>query len=363
MIYNILVQNVGLNLMNNFTYKWNLKDLEKVEKNGLNVFSCFACGGGSTMGYKMSGYNVIGCNEIDPEMISIYKKNHNPKYAFLESIETFKLRDDLPKELYNLDILDGSPPCSSFSMAGSREKAWGKKKKFREGQASQVLDDLFFHYIDLARKLQPKVVIAENVKGMIQGNAKGYVKQIINLFNVSGYNVQLFLLNGATMGLPQKRERVFFVCSRKDLNFPKLKLSFNHKSIPLKDAFEGAPFEKEYLTTQQEFYWNKCKPGESFSKYHPKGSLFGQKKVSPNHPCNTLTTKMDAFFHYSKKRYLSLYEWQVIGSYPLDYDFCTSNKNKGKYQIGMSVPPLMMHKISKEIYKQWFKTQGVKNGE
>jgi DNA (cytosine-5)-methyltransferase 1 len=149
-----------------FTYKWKITDLEKVKKNGFNVFSCFACGGGSSFGYKMSGFNVIGCNEIDPEMINIYKKNHNPKYAFLESIETFKLRDDLPEELYNLDILDGSPPCSSFSMAGSREKAWGKKKKFREGQAEQVLDDLFFHYIELAQKLQPKIVVAENVKGM-----------------------------------------------------------------------------------------------------------------------------------------------------------------------------------------------------
>jgi hypothetical protein len=50
----------------------------------------------------------------------------------------------IPADLFELDILDGSPPCSSFSMAGSREKAWGEKKKFREGQAHQVLDDSFF---------------------------------------------------------------------------------------------------------------------------------------------------------------------------------------------------------------------------
>ena len=120
MIYSILVLNVGLNLMNKFTYKWYLKDLEKVEKCGLKVFSCFACGGGSTMGYKMSGCEVIGCNEIDPEMMQVYRLNHNPKYYFLEGIQTFKNRNDLPKELYELDILDGSPPCSSFSMAGNQ---------------------------------------------------------------------------------------------------------------------------------------------------------------------------------------------------------------------------------------------------
>ena len=97
MICSILVLNVDLSLMSNFTYNWKLTDLEKVLKNGKKVFSCFACGGGSTMGYKMSGYTVLGCNEIDPEMIKIYKDNHNPKYAFLESIETFHKRDDLPK--------------------------------------------------------------------------------------------------------------------------------------------------------------------------------------------------------------------------------------------------------------------------
>ena len=137
----------------NFPYKWTLKDAVFTKDKG-KVFSCFACGGGSTMGYKLAGFDVLGCNEIDPKMIEAYKANHNPKYAYLEPIQTFKLRTDLPDELYNLDILDGSPPCSSFSMAGNREKDWGKDKVFREGQAMQVLDTLFFDFIDLAKKLQ-----------------------------------------------------------------------------------------------------------------------------------------------------------------------------------------------------------------
>ena len=102
----------------------------------------------------------------------MYIKNHAPKYSFLEPIQTFKDRNDLPSELYNLDILDGSPPCSTFSMAGQREKNWGKAKKFREGQEMQVLDTLFFDFIELAKKLQPKVVVAENVRGLLLGNAK-----------------------------------------------------------------------------------------------------------------------------------------------------------------------------------------------
>lgn len=155
-------------------YNWNLKDAIFTKDKG-KVFSCFSCGGGSTMGYKLAGFDVIGCNEIDPKMMEVYIENHKPKFPFLEGIQSFKNRNDLPNELYNLDILDGSPPCSSFSMAGSREKDWGKEKKFREGQAEQVLDTLFFDFIDLAKKIQPKVVVAENVKGMLLGNAKQYV--------------------------------------------------------------------------------------------------------------------------------------------------------------------------------------------
>jgi len=59
-----------------FPYKWTLKDAVFTKNKG-KVFSCFACGGGSTMGYKLAGFDVIGCNEIDPKMMEAYKVNHN----------------------------------------------------------------------------------------------------------------------------------------------------------------------------------------------------------------------------------------------------------------------------------------------
>jgi DNA (cytosine-5)-methyltransferase 1 len=129
-------------------HAWNLSDLKDVQKNGLSVMTTFSCGGGSSMGYKRAGYDVIAANDIDPEMAWHYKLNINPKHYFLCPIGEL-LDKELPEELYNLDILDGSPPCSTFSMAGSREKAWGKEKHFREGQAKQVLDDLFFKIISI----------------------------------------------------------------------------------------------------------------------------------------------------------------------------------------------------------------------
>ena len=203
--------------------------------------------GGSSMGYKLAGFDVIGCNEIDKRMMNIYCKNHNPKFSYLEPIQTFKERTDLPPELYNLDILDGSPPCSTFSIAGSREEAWGKMKKFREGQAEQVLDTLFFDFIDLAKKLQPKVVVAENVKGLLLGEAKDYVKRIYQGFEDAGYYCQHWLLDAQYMGVPQRRQRMFFICLRKDLaepflervslfeELPRLNMVFNERPILFKE--------------------------------------------------------------------------------------------------------------------------------
>jgi DNA (cytosine-5)-methyltransferase 1 len=112
-------------------------------------------------------------------------------------------------------------------MAGNRETDWGEHKVFREGQAFQRLDDLFFDFIDLAKRLKPKVIIAENATGLVKGNAKAYVKAIADYFQNSGYKVQLFQFNAASMGVPQKRERVFFIGRRRDLQWPDLKMCFN----------------------------------------------------------------------------------------------------------------------------------------
>ena len=208
-----------------FHYNWKLAEANFTKDKG-KVFSCFACGGGSTMGYKLAGFDVIGCNEIDPKVNQVYVTNHAPRFNFLGDIRELRKRErELPPELYNLDILDGSPPCSTFSLSGNREKDWGKEKVFREGQTAQVLDTLFFDFIALAKALQPKVVIAENVKGLLMGNAIDYVRRIYKDFEDAGYYCQHFLLDASKMGVPQMRNRVFFVCIRHDLGVNFLKVS------------------------------------------------------------------------------------------------------------------------------------------
>jgi DNA (cytosine-5)-methyltransferase 1 len=343
-----------------FPYKWTLADANFTKDKG-KAFSCFACGGGSTMGLKLAGFDVLGCNEIDPKMIEAYKANHNPKYAYLEPIQTFKLRNDLPSELYNLDILDGSPPCSSFSMAGNRETDWGKEKVFREGQAEQVLDTLFFDFIDLAKKLQPKVVIAENVKGLLLGNAKQYVRQIYREFDLAGYYCQHWLLDASKMGVPQRRERVFFIALRKDLAepflyqqdmftvVPKLELNFNEDEIPFKYIHEKNA--SRHINGTLEKYYDLVKIGGNVGDIHEKGSFFSYIKLNPDKPTPTISIghgKTTQIFNPYERGYLSDLEVYLSCAFPLDY------KTKyPQYLAGMSVPPVMTAQIATEIYNQW----------
>lgn len=341
---------------------WFLNDLDKVDINGLNVFSCFHCGGGSTMGYKLAGFNVLGGVEIDPEMMKIYRANHSPKLSYLMGVQDFKNipNDQIPAELFDLDILDGSPPCSSFSMAGSREDAWGDKKKFREGQAEQVLDDLFFDFIDVAKKLKPKVVVAENVKGLMIGKAKGYVKQIFNRFNDEGYDVQLFLLNAAFMGVPQKRERTFFIARRKDLSLEKLKLNFNERPISVEASFKDVSDKAQPLTKERTKLWDLVQYGQRFNTVHKKGSDFGTWKLHPKEPSPTILSRGSAGpTHWQEARWLSRLEYSRIQTFPDDYNFLNQQP---QYVTGMSVPPFMMQRVANQIAHQLFGKKELKHG-
>lgn len=339
------------------SWDWKLVDLENVQQHGRTVFSCFSCGGGSTMGYKLAGYTVLGNVEIDPQMMRIYRRNHNPRFPFLMPIQEFKNipDNDLPGELFNLDIFDGSPPCSVFSMSGDRENKWGGEFAFREGQAVQRLDDLFFDFLDVVEKLHPKVVVAENVTGMIRGKARGFVSLILSRFRELGYRPQLFHLNSATMGVPQKRERLFFIASRNDLNLPPLSLKFNEPPVLYREvrSGEGKPLNPSKKTYQR---WKRKRPrdlsvGDITRRENGKESDFNTIILKDQKVPNTLAGS-SWFLRNDEPSRISDMDSIRIQTFPSDYDFMDADVS---YVCGMSVPPIMMHRIAEQIYLQWFK--------
>lgn len=332
-----------------YSWEWNLAELQSDKD--IKVFSTFSCGGGSTMGYKRAGFQVLGNVEIDAQMNELYKKNHHPKYNYEMDLRDFNKKNDLPDELYQLDILDGSPPCSTFSTAGLREKAWGKEKKFREGQKYQTLDDLFFVFLDTVEKLKPKVVIAENVTGIIKGNAKGYVAEIVNRFHKLGYDVQIFQLNAATMNVPQQRERVFFIANNQ--GYPKLKLNFKNAPIAFGKvrSKKGVPYNGKLKGLLTHYKHGDRNLSSIAKRQIGKASYFNATICADDEVHATLTSGGRAFRAYDFEL-LSNKDIINISTFPQDYDFGTANP---KYVCGMCVPPNMMANIANEVYRQWLK--------
>jgi len=337
-----------------FSVKWKLADLKQDKP--VNVFTIFSCGGGSSMGFKRAGFQVIGNCEIDPEMNEVYVRNQHPRFNYLMDARDFLKQEDLPEELYNLDILDGSPPCSTFSMCGAREKGWGKEKVFREGQKKQTLDDLFFVFLDVVAKLKPKIVVAENVVGLVQGNAKGYVNQIIKRFNELGYEVQIFKLNAAFMEVPQRRERVFFVANR--MKYPKLVLKFDYKPI----LFGDIRTEECGKTVTGECYLERLKsarPGDTSlaavnKRLGKKPSFFNQTITWDDQVASTITAGSPPYRGCDKTCY-TIADVKSVQTFPQDYNFIKNTFENATYVCGMSVPPNMMAHIAHQIWMQWLR--------
>lgn len=323
--------------MPKFDYKWKLSDgfpAKGIKYHGTKVFSTFACGGGSSMGYKLAGYDVVAANDIDPKMRMVYEKNHHPKQYILDDIRNVIERDDLPE----IDLLDASPPCTSFSIAGRWTKDWGVEKKYKEGQSKQVLDDLFFETIKLVEKMQPKVFVGENVERITQGSAMRYTREIVKQLQALGYTTQVFVLNSADMGVPQRRRRAFFIANRMG---KKINLSFNEKHVTLREISDELDHESN-LTDTYKKYWAEAKIEQ------PVGKFAARRKLSyDNVPRTATATHVN--YHPKYPRELNFKEQLKVSSWPEDYDFCGL---KPFYVMGMSVPPVMMANVAHEIYEQ-----------
>ena len=308
------------------------------------------------MGYKLAGCEVLGCVEIDKQVNKIYEQNHHPKHNFCMDLRDFnKLPEEkTPTDLFDLDILDGSPPCTTFSVAGKREETWGKVKKFREGQKEQTLDDLSFVFIDTVRKLKPRVVIMENVEGLILGEAFTYVQRIYKEFADAGYFVHHWLLKGENMGVPQTRHRVFFVACREDLQIDPswLDMSFNYEPVLYEKikSEKGKPVDpqRKMYEVLQHVRYGDGDLGDALERVEGRQSLFSHRLVYDEKVMPTITSKCE-FFRMCDKCGIPDRDIILSQTFPLDYDFCGISP---LYICGMSVPPVMMKRIVQKLIDQ-----------
>lgn len=352
---------------------------EQSSQNLFKVISTFAGFGGSSTGYRLAGGNVIAVNEFIPEAQRAYNRNYPETKIFPQDIRELtgeQILKEVGLRVGELDVFDGSPPCSSFSMQGIREEGWGKSKKYSDSE--QRTDDLFFEYARLLKEIQPKTFVAENVKGITLGGAQdllgngqmsvwGTEEETIYFKLVeAGYRVKYKVLNAADFGVPQSRERTIFIGVRNDLPgepmFPKPLGGFVSSreavadlSLPL-DLLES--LSKRGRELKFEKLWDATTPGDSFStaskKLYNKASWFAQTKLHPDRPSCTITTHTEVISHWSECRLFSIPEVARFCSFPDDY---YSGEDYGKQfeRYGRAVPPLMMRAIATSVYENLLK--------
>ena len=337
-----------------------MSDIGNIAPNGRKVVSTFSGCGGSCLGYRMAGYEVVYANEFIPAAQDVYKLNHKKSFLDTRDIRQVKGSDILSKinlEVGQVDIFDGSPPCSNFSLAGKRQDSWGKVKKYSD--TKQRVDDLFFEYLRLVDELKPKIFVAENVAAITTGVAVGYFKKIIEQASRSGYKVKCKIIDAQWLGVPQRRKRAIFIGVRDDLNveavYPK---PFSYQYV-VKDAFIGLHNKKKdalWLNKNTLTYkrWDVSKAGESHSqalkRLKKREVGFNQVKINPLSVSPTLTAQPQ-HYHWNEPRYLTISEIKRLASFPDDFQL-SGSFNKQWERVGRSVPPMMMREISKTIYKE-----------
>lgn len=369
-----------------------MKQIRAVKENGFSVASTFSGCGGSSLGYQMVGFRVVWANEFVPAAAEVYRLNHPKTFLNTSDIRVID-GDQILRESgrAEIDVLDGSPPCASFSTAGKGSKLWGKVKQYSD--TAQRVDDLFYEYVRVLAQLKPKVFVAENVSGLVKGKAKGFFLRILDAMKDAGYTVRAQLLNAQWLGVPQSRERLFFIGVRSDLQidpiFPKplpyfysiadaipavRKVWYDRTTATLgagagrrisRDRNRPAPtitahgattdaredWLVEIESSMERFAtgseWKNLRVGEQSEKY------FQLVRSRPDKPVGTITAGggnacLASVSHPYECRKFSIAELRRLSGFPDDF-VLTGSYAKQWERIGRAVPPVMMSHVARAV--------------
>lgn len=351
------------------------------------VVSTFAGGGGSSTGYRLAGGKVVAINEFVEEAVATYSLNFPDTKVILGDIKNIKGTDLLAAGKINpgeLDILDGSPPCSAFSSSGKGKKGWNREKKYSDGKTVTNIEDLFLEYIRIAEDIRPKVIVAENVEGITSRAAIEKLRDFVTGFEriAPGYRMVYQVMDASKFGVPQSRMRTFFVGVRNDvfeaLGLEEYELArkvypapSTSQGVSIGSAIEGIDndpaevqmlldfcensFQKKFVETMAFNPTKTLKPGIVNGKL----SCFNMKRPAPNRPSPTLTQmgqqrSASGVMHYAANRKLTIKEMKRIMSLPDDYEL-TGTFDQQAERIGRMVAPKMMCALATSIYENILK--------
>jgi DNA (cytosine-5)-methyltransferase 1 len=335
-----------------------------------NVVSLFSGCGGSSLGYKLAGFKVLLANEFMQSARDTYKANF-PKTKIIDDdvrqVKASNILDLIKMKKGELDVLDGSPPCSAFSLAGKRARGWNHIKPYSEDKVQRT-DDLYFEFIRLLGDIQPRVFVAENVASLTYGVARGYFLSIIEGMRKAGYVVKASILNSMYFNVAQARKRLFFIGIREDLSkkynvFPSFPIPNNNYTTVFQ-AWQGLKQTKEEIDEAAKMgnsikqMLSFVKSGKKASDTHPRKSYFSLARLDYYKPSPTVTvlaynslkeqSRRAALCHPTEDRYLTIKELSRICSYPDDFIF-TGNFSQKWERMARSVPPNLMKEVANNV--------------
>ena len=346
-------------------------------------FTCidlFSGAGGLSKGFMDAGFDVILGVDYDDAALETFKANHGKAEAMKLDLFNHENIDVIENYLkdnnVDLDVLVGGPPCQGFSIAGPRDM-------------NDKRNSLYLAMVKLAQRLKPKVVVLENVPGMIQTNDGIGAKRIIEDFSHIGYKMTPKLLYAPDYGIPQIRKRVFFVGfldNAVNFEFPAPIVS-PENYVTCEDAIGDLPaLEGIYGEEIQEY---ECEPKTEYQRlmrknstkiYNHIGSIHEEKTVDllklipegknykalppelgsrfkyhealtryhSKKPSLTINTGHRSHFHYKYNRIPTVRESARLQSFPDDFIFY-GNKAAQYKQVGNAVPPMLGYVVAKKI--------------
>ena len=346
-------------------------------------FTCidlFSGAGGLSKGFMDAGFDVILGVDYDDAALETFKANHGKAEAMKLDLFNHENIDVIENYLkdnnVDLDVLVGGPPCQGFSIAGPRDM-------------NDKRNSLYLAMVKLAQRLKPKVVVLENVPGMIQTNDGIGAKRIIEDFSHIGYKMTPKLLYAPDYGIPQIRKRVFFVGfldNAVNFEFPAPIVS-PENYVTCEDAIGDLPaLEGIYGEEIQEY---ECEPKTEYQRlmrknstkiYNHIGSIHEEKTVAllklipegknykalppelgsrfkyhealtryhSKKPSLTINTGHRSHFHYKYNRIPTVRESARLQSFPDDFIFY-GNKAAQYKQVGNAVPPMLGYVVAKKI--------------
>jgi len=309
-----------------------------------NVLSLFSGCGGLDLGFKKQGFNIIKAVDNDPTVIETYRKNIG------DHIECLDIKEFNGLLYKNIDVIIGGPPCQGFSLASNLVR------NFKDDPRNY----LYKEYIRIIEEIKPKIFLMENVKNFLNFNSGKFKDDIIEHFKNIGYNIEYKIIKTVEYGIPQKRERVFFVGTLFNNNFIFIEKSVVKKTIydvifdletkPYDSLWNHVPMNHSEQMLLKMSYVKEGKGRECIpEELKPKtGDVRKYIRLDRNKPSFCITTDNRKIFHYLFNRALTIRELARIQTFPDNFIFY-GNRSSQEKQIGNAVPPQLSEKFAKKI--------------